>query len=205
MKTKFWNKAKIYLSKKDKVLKLIINNYPNEELLINNNYFHTLLKSIIGQQISVSAANSIQKKFFSIKKKIDPKNVIKINNVTLKNIGLSKQKILYIKNISYYFIHNKNFIKNIKNYDEHEIRNHLIEVKGIGPWTVDMFLIFGLGKSNIFPKGDLGFLKAISISYKKKLPIEEKELNKLFKNWSPYNTVATWYLWRSLDPIPISY
>tara|TARA_B100001123_G_C14968387_1_gene890612 strand:+ start:106 stop:723 length:618 start_codon:yes stop_codon:yes gene_type:complete len=205
MKTKFWNKAKIYLSKKDKVLKLIINNYPNEELLINNNYFHTLLKSIIGQQISVSAANSIQKKFFSIKKKIDPKNVIKINNVTLKNIGLSKQKILYIKNISYFFIHNKNFIKNIKNYDEHEIRNHLIEVKGIGPWTVDMFLIFGLGKSNIFPKGDLGFLKAISISYKKKLPIEEKELNKLFKNWSPYNTVATWYLWRSLDPIPISY
>ena len=205
MKTKFWNKAKIYLSKKDKVLKLIINNYPNEELLINNNYFHTLLKSIIGQQISVSAANSIQKKFFSIKKKIDPKNVIKINNITLKNIGLSKQKILYIKNISYFFIHNKNFIKNIKNYDEHEIRNHLIEVKGIGPWTVDMFLIFGLGKSNIFPKGDLGFLKAISISYKKKLPIEEKELNKLFKNWSPYNTVATWYLWRSLDPIPISY
>ena len=205
MKTKFWNKAKIYLSKKDKVLKLIINNYPNEELLINNNYFHTLLKSIIGQQISVSAANSIQKKFFSIKKKIDPKNVIKINDVNLKNIGLSKQKILYIKNISYFFIHNKNFIKNIKNYDEHEIRNHLIEVKGIGPWTVDMFLIFGLGKSNIFPKGDLGFLKAISISYKKKLPIEEKELNKLFKNWSPYNTVATWYLWRSLDPIPISY
>ena len=68
-----------------------------------------------------------------------------------------------------------------------------------------MFLIFGLGKSNIFPKGDLGFLKAISISYKKKLPIEEKELNKLFKNWSPYNTVATWYLWRSLDPIPITY
>ena len=205
MKTKFWNKAKIYLSKKDKVLKLIINNYPNEELLINNNYFHTLLKSIIGQQISVSAANSIQKKFFSIKKKIDPKNVIKINDVNLKNIGLSKQKILYIKNISYFFIHNKNFIKNIKNYDEYEIRNHLIEVKGIGPWTVDMFLIFGLGKSNIFPKGDLGFLKAISISYKKKLPIEEKELNKLFKNWSPYNTVATWYLWRSLDPIPISY
>tara|TARA_B100000029_G_scaffold297353_1_gene290543 strand:- start:5898 stop:6515 length:618 start_codon:yes stop_codon:yes gene_type:complete len=205
MKTKFWNKAKIYLSKKDKILKSIINNYPNEELLINNNYFHTLLKSIIGQQISVSAANSIQKKFFSIKKKIDPKNVIKIKNVTLKNIGLSKQKIIYIKNISYFFIHNKNFITNIKNYNEHEIKKHLIEIKGIGPWTVDMFMIFGLGKSNIFPKGDLGFLKAISISYKKKLPIEEKELNRLFKKWSPYNTVATWYLWRSLDPIPISY
>ena len=205
MKTKFWNKAKIYLSKKDKILKSIINNYPNEELLINNNYFHTLLKSIIGQQISVSAANSIQKKFFSIKKKIDPNNVIKIKNVTLKNIGLSKQKIIYIKNISYFFIHNKNFITNIKNYNEHEIKKHLIEIKGIGPWTVDMFMIFGLGKSNIFPKGDLGFLKAISISYKKKLPIEEKELNRLFKKWSPYNTVATWYLWRSLDPIPISY
>ena len=205
MKTKYWNKGKLYLSKKDKILKSIIKNYPNEELLINNNYFHTLIKSIIGQQISVSAANSIQKKFFSINKQIDPKNVINMNNNILKNIGLSKQKITYIKYISDFFINNKNFIKSIHKCNEIEIKNQLIQIKGVGPWTVDMFLIFGLGKSNVFPVGDLGFLKAISISYNKKLPIKESYLNKLNDNWSPYCTIATWYLWRSLDPIPVNY
>ena len=86
-----------------------------------------------------------------------------------------------------------------------EIKKILISIKGIGQWTTDMFLIFGLGKSDIFPKGDLGFLKAISISYKKKLPISENNLEKLYSKWTPYNTIATWYLWRSLDPLPISY
>ena len=122
-----------------------------------------------------------------------------------KKIGLSKQKISYIKNIANFFLENKNFINNIDNYDENLIKNKLISVKGVGPWTVDMFLIFGLGKSNIFPVGDLGFIKAISLLYKKKIPISEKYLIKLKNIWTPYNTVATWYLWRSLDPLPISY
>ena len=108
-------------------------------------------------------------------------------------------------NISDFFINNKNFIKNISKYNEIEIKNELIQIKGVGPWTVDMFLIFGLGKSNVFPVGDLGFIKGISNSYNKKLPIKESYLNKLYSNWSPYCTVATWYLWRSLDPIPVSY
>ena len=96
-------------------------------------------------------------------------------------------------------------INQIQTYDENEIKNKLIQIKGIGPWTVDMFLIFGLGKSNVFPRGDLGFVKAISISYNKKLPISENFLKKLYNKWSPYNTIATWYLWRSLDPLPVSY
>jgi len=205
MKPRFWNKGILYLSKKDKVLKSIITSYPNEYLTINSNYFHCLLNSIIGQQISVSAATSIKKKFFSLNKNINPKNVMKINTKSFSKVGLSKQKIFYIENIANFFLENKQFVKNINNYSEIEIEKKLIEIKGIGPWTINMFFIFGLGKSDIFPKGDLGFLKAISISYKKKIPISENQLNKLYNKWTPYNTIATWYLWRSLDPLPISY
>ena len=205
MKPKFWNKGMIYLSKKDRVLKSIILTYPNEYLLINNNYFHCFINSIIGQQISVSAATSIKKRFFSLDNNINPKNVMKISTKSFSKVGLSKQKISYIKNIASFFLENKQFLKNINNYDDIEIEKKLITIKGIGPWTINMFFIFGLGKSNIFPKGDLGFLKAISISYNKKLPISENQLKKLYNKWAPYNTIATWYLWRSLDPLTVSY
>ena len=205
MKPKFWNKGMIYLSKKDRVLKSIISTYQNEYLSINKNYFHCLLNSIIGQQISVSAANSIKRRFFSLKKNINPISISTIKTKSLREVGLSRQKILYINNISEFFIQNKKFIKNINKFSEAETREKLISIKGVGEWTTDMFLIFGLGKSNIFPKGDLGFLKAISINYKKNLPLTNNYLNLLFNKWTPYNTLATWYLWRSLDPIPISY
>ena len=155
MKPNFWNKGKLYLSKKDKILKSIINNYPDDYLSINTNYFHCLLNSIIGQQISVAAASAIKKRLFLLHKNINPVNIIKINNKSFSKIGLSKQKILYIKNVSNFFLQNKKFIQNINKYDEIEIKNKLISIKGIGDWTADMFLIFGLGKSNIFPKGDL--------------------------------------------------
>ena len=205
MKPKFWNKGRLYLSKKDRVLKSIISTYQNEYLSINKNYFHCLLNSIIGQQISVSAANSIKRRFFSLKKNINPISISTIKTKSLREVGLSRQKILYINNISEFFIQNKKFIKNINKFSEAETREKLISIKGVGEWTTDMFLIFGLGKSNIFPKGDLGFLKAISINYKKNLPLTNNYLNLLFNKWTPYNTLATWYLWRSLDPIPISY
>ena len=205
MKPKFWNKGILYLSKKDRVLKSIIASYPNEYLTINSNYFHCLLNSIIGQQISVSAATAIKKRFFLLNKNINPTNILKIKNQSFKKVGLSKQKILYIKNIAIFFIENKNFIKNINKYNEKKIKEKLISIKGVGEWTVNMFFIFALGKSNILPKKDLGLLKAISLTYKIKLPIKDKDLEKLFKKWSPYNTIATWYLWRSLDPIPVIY
>ena len=205
MKPKYWNKGRLYLSKKDRVLKSIISTYQNEYLSINKNYFHCLLNSIIGQQISVSAANSIKRRFFSLKKNINPISISTIKTKSLREVGLSRQKILYINNISEFFIQNKKFIKNINKFSEVKTREKLISIKGVGEWTTDMFLIFGLGKSNIFPKGDLGFLKAISINYKKNLPLTNNYLNLLFNKWTPYNTLATWYLWRSLDPIPISY
>ena len=205
MKPKYWNKGKVYLSNKDKVLKKLIKNYKNEYLNINSNYFHSLINSIIGQQISVSAADSMKTKFFKLKRNITPITVSKLSTADLRNCGLSRQKILYIRNISKFFLQNKEFIKNINKYSEEEIYNNLIEIKGVGNWTIHMFLMFSYGSSNIFPTGDLGFLKAISKLYKVQLPISERKLKLLYKKWSPYSSQATWYLWRSLDPIPVNY
>ncbi len=205
MKPKYWNKGKIYLSNKDKVLKKLIQTYRNEYLNLNSNYFHSLINSIIGQQISVSAADSMKTKFFKLKRSITPQTVSKLRTTELRKCGLSRQKILYIRNISQFFLQNKNFIKNINKSSEEEIYNNLIEIKGVGKWTIHMFLMFSYGSSNIFPTGDLGFLKAISKLYKFQLPISEKKLKLLYKKWSPYSSQATWYLWRSLDPIPVNY
>ena len=205
MQPKYWNKGKIHLSNKDKVLKKIIDQFSNQSLQLNDNSFHALINSIIGQQISVSAANSMKKKLFLLKRNITPRTIKNIKKNDLKKCGLSKQKILYINNIADFFLLNKEFINTLNKANDLEIREKLIEIKGIGNWTIDMFLIFTLGSSNIFPSGDLGFVKAISKHYKKDLPISEKFLSKLFKRWSPYSSIATWYLWRSLDPIPVSY
>ncbi len=205
MKPKYWNKGKIYLSNKDKVLKKLIQTYRNEYLNLNSNYFHSLINSIIGQQISVSAADSMKTKFFKLKRNITPQTVSKLRATDLRKCGLSRQKILYIRNISKFFLQNKKFIKNINKSSEEEIYNNLIEIKGVGNWTIHMFLMFSYGSSNIFPTGDLGFLKAISKLYKVQLPISERKLKLLYKKWSPYSSQATWYLWRSLDPIPVNY
>tara|TARA_B110000263_G_scaffold84038_1_gene73525 strand:+ start:1374 stop:1991 length:618 start_codon:yes stop_codon:yes gene_type:complete len=205
MKPKYWNKGKNYLSNKDKVLKKIINEFPNQNLKLNDNSFHALINSIIGQQISVSAANSMKIKLFSLKRNITPRTIKNITNNEFKKCGLSKQKILYISNISEFFLNNKQFTNKLNSFDEKTIREKLIEIKGIGNWTVDMFLLFTHGSSNIFPSGDLGFVKAISKHYKKDLPLSDKYLLKLYKKWSPYSSIATWYLWRSLDPLPVSY
>ena len=205
MKPKYWNKGKFYLSNKDKVLKKLIQTYRNEYLNLNSNYFHSLINSIIGQQISVSAADSMKTKFFKLKRNITPLTVSKLRTTDLRKCGLSRQKILYIRNISKFFLQNKKFIKNINKSSEEEIYNNLIEIKGVGNWTIHMFLMFSYGSSNIFPTGDLGFLKAISKLYKVQLPISERKLKLLYKKWSPYSSQATWYLWRSLDPIPVNY
>ena len=205
MKPKYWNKGKIYLSNKDKVLKKLIQAYRNEHLNLNSNYFHSLINSIIGQQISVSAADSMKTKFFKLKRNITPQTVSKLRTTDLRKCGLSRQKILYIRNISKFFLQNKNFIKNINKSSEEEIYNNLIEIKGVGNWTIHMFLMFSYGSSNIFPTGDLGFLKAISKLYKVQLPISERKLKLLYKKWSPYSSQATWYLWRSFGPIPVNY
>ena len=202
---KNWLLAINNLKKKDKILKEIINKYKSEKLHSKKNAFLTLAKSITGQQISVKAANSIWLRLEKKIKKIDPSNILKVKINEIKKCGFSKQKANYIFNLANFFKKNKNIENKWEKVEDEEVIDDLIKIKGIGRWTAEMFLIFYLLRPNIFPSADIGLLKAISINYNLKYPLKKPEINKFKRKWSPWSTVATWFLWRSLDPIPVKY
>ncbi|MEK9741605.1 MAG: DNA-3-methyladenine glycosylase 2 family protein [Pelagibacteraceae bacterium] len=203
-KPSYWNLAKKTLSKKDKVLKKIISTYRGT-LVSRSDPFFSLCKSIIGQQISVQAANSVWKKFELKAKKITPKHVLELNKRQLANCGLSRQKIEYLKILATSFFNKTINISKLKKMNDEDAIQYLIQLKGIGRWTAEMFLFFNQLRPNIFPVQDIGLLKAISKNYKTKYPPSAAKLALLKKNWSPYSTVATWYMWRSIDPTPVKY
>ena len=206
---KYWNIAKRYLSNKDKVMSKLIKNYqsPNETILTSRrDIFFSLCKSIIGQQISVAAANSV---FLKFKKKCDnkinPKTVSKLSVTKLKRCGLSRQKVLGIKSLAKQIL-NKSFNpKLIKNMSDEEAIDYLSNLRQIGRWSAEMILLFTYNRSDIWPVQDIGLLRAISKNYNKKYFPPEKFVSLLQKRFSPYCSVATWYLWRSIDPEPIQY
>ncbi len=204
-KPKFWEKAKKDLSKRDRKLEKIIENYPKDFLFSKSDPFYTISRSIVGQQISVKAAQSVWDK---LEKKVGKITACKINNLhfmTLKSCGLSRQKITYLKSLSDAFI-KKNIDPNKwSNLTDEKIIDELIKVKGIGRWTAEMFLIFNLCRPDIFPADDLGLIKGICNCYDLKYPISKEHAIKLSEKWKPWRTVATWYFWRSLDPIPVEY
>ena len=206
---KYWDKAKNYLSKKDKVMSKLIKNYysPSEIILTSRkDIFFSLCKSIIGQQISVAAANSVFLKFKKkCKNRINPKVVSRLSNSQLKNCGLSIQKVLGIKNLSKQIL-NKSFNPRlIKNMSDEEAINYLSKLRQIGRWSAEMILLFTYNRPNIWPVQDIGLLRAISKNYNKSYLPPEKFVGLLQKRFSPYCSVATWYLWRSIDPEPIQY
>ena len=200
----YWHEAKKLLSKKDKKLAKIINQYDGY-LVSRDDPFYSLCRSIIGQQISVKAADSIWLKFEKIIKKIKPINLIKLPKVKLASIGLSRQKILYLKIIAKEFFNKTLDIKNLQKLSDDEAIKSLVRIKGIGVWTAQMFLIFNLNRSNVFPFSDIGLIKAISKNYKREYPLKKDELDYFKNKWHPYSTVATWYMWRSIDPVPVEY
>jgi len=206
---KYWNKAKRYLSKRDKIMSRLIKNYqsPNETILTSRkDIFFSLCKSIIGQQISVAAANSVFLKFKKkCKNKINPKTVSKLTLTQLRNCGLSRQKVLGIKSLAKQIL-NKSFNpKLIKNMSDEEAIVYLSNLRQIGRWSAEMILLFTYNRSDIWPIQDIGLLRAISKNYNKKYFPPEKFVSLLQKRFSPYCSVATWYLWRSIDPEPIQY
>jgi len=206
---KYWNTAKKSLSKKDKVMKLLINKYsgPSETILTTRkDIFFSLCKSIIGQQISVAAANSVFLKFKKkCKNKINAKNINKLKFIQLKSCGLSKQKVKGIKSLANQTL-NKTFNpKLIPKMSDEEAILYLSQLRQIGRWSAEMILLFTYNRPNIWPVQDIGLLRAISKNYKKKYLPPEKFVNVLKKRFSPYCSVATWYLWRSIDPEPIQY
>ena len=205
IKPDFWEIAKKYLIKKDKALGKIIKSYPKDFLFSKSDPFYTLARSIVGQQISVSAAQAVWDRFEKKIKIVKPYDVKNMHYMKLKSCGLSKQKITYLKNLSDAFIENKIKPKDWKSLDDEKIIEQLIQIKGIGRWTAEMFLIFNLCRPDIFPADDLGVIKGICVCYSLKYPISKKHAIKLSEKWKPYRSVATWYFWRSLDPIPVEY
>ena len=202
---KTWKLAINDLIKKDKILKKIINKYKSEKLQSKKNAFLTLAKSITGQQISVKAANSIWGKLEKKLNKVNSINILKSKKNEIAKCGFSKQKINYLLNLANFFKKNKNIEKKWKKIEDEKVIEDLVKIKGIGSWTAEMFLIFYLLRPNIFPSADIGLLRAISINYNLKYPLKKEEIEKFRKKWSPWSTVAIWYLWRSLDPIPVKY
>ena len=202
----YWNKAKKYLVKKDKVMKNLIKKYINSNLTTRKNVFFSLCKSIIGQQISVAAASSVFIKFkLACKGNINPKNVNLITNAKLKKCGLSRQKIKGIKELSKKFIDKSFNPKLIQKMNDEEAILYLSKLRQIGRWSAEMILLFTYNRSNIWPVQDIGLLRAISNNYKKKYLPPKIFLKKLKIKFSPYCSVATWYLWRSIDNEPIQY
>ena len=202
----YWYKAKKILSKRDPVLKKIIKKFNRGHLTIRNKPFFSLARTIIGQQISVKAADSIWKKFeIKCKKKILPKVVIDLNSRTLKSAGLSRQKISYLKNIAKSF-NDKSFnICDLKKMNDEKAIEYITRLKGLGVWSAQMFLMFNLNRSDIFPVKDIGLIRAISKNYKVSYPPSKRFLEKISKLHSGYRTVFTWYMWRSIDPTDVEY
>ena len=203
---KYWVKAKRILSKRDKVMKALINNYKDGNLVTRNDIFFSLCKSIIGQQISVAAANSV---FLKFKKKCENKINVKIVNKLsfndLKSCGLSRQKVKGIQDLAKKTL-NKSFKPSlIKKMTDEEAIEYLSELRQIGRWSAEMILLFTFNRSNIWPLQDIGLLRAISNNYKKKYFPPKTFVEKLHKKFTPYCSVATWYLWRSIDNEPIQY
>ena len=202
----YWNKAKKYLSKKDIKMRNLIKKYSDANLTSRKDVFFSLCKSIIGQQISVAAANSV---FLKFKKKcrgrINPKIVSSLKFQELKKCGLSKQKVRGIMELSKKFLDKSFNPKLIKNMKDEEAIEYLSELRQIGRWSAEMILLFTFNRSNIWPIQDIGLLRAISNNYNKKYLPPKKFVLDLQKKFSPYCSVATWFLWRSIDNDPIQY
>ncbi len=195
-----------HLSKHDKVLSTLIKNYGICNLRPHKKYFNLLLRSIIGQQLSVTAADSISKKFFSFfNNKPKPEDIIRSSHEELRALGLSNAKAKYVKDLSQKIMDKEINLKRIGSKSDEEIITELTKVKGIGVWTVHMFLIFTLGRLDVLPFSDLGIRKGIMLNYGlKKLP-DEKKIFKLAKErrWHPYCSLVSLYLWQSLDNKPL--
>ena len=202
----YWGRAKRILSKRDPVLRKIIKKHKRGFLTSKNDPFFSLCRTIIGQQISTKAADSIWSKFEKkCKKRIVPKTILKLSTRTLKSAGLSRQKVSYLKNIAKAFKNRSFEIKKLKKMNDEEAINYIIKLKGLGVWSAEMFLMFNLNRPDIFPIKDIGLLRAISKNYRKSYPPSKSFLDKISELHRGYRTVFTWYMWRSIDPTDVEY
>ena len=202
----YWYKAKKILSKRDPVIKKIIKKYKKGFLTSRNDPFFSLCRTIVGQQISTKAADSIWAKFEKkCKKNIKPKIVLKISSRNLKSAGLSRQKVSYLKNIAKAFKNRAFDIKKLKKMNDLEAISYITKLKGLGVWSAEMFLMFNLNRPDIFPIKDIGLLRSLSKNYKTSYPPSKKFLNKISYLHAGYRSVSTWYFWKDIDSEDVEY
>jgi DNA-3-methyladenine glycosylase II len=207
MKPKYWQEGKSFLAKSDFILEQLIRNDDDKFILESkNDPIFTFCKIIIGQQISISAAEAIFQRFEKIiNKNFTTNNILKTPEDKLKEAGFSKQKITYLKNICNLIDAGSLKFEHLAKLPDNIARKELCKIHGIGPWSADMFLIFNQLRPNILPLGDIGLIKMIEQFYNKGKKLNIAKIKEITKKWHPYTTIATWYLWRQCDAEPVYY
>lgn len=200
----YWAKAVEYLKSNDSILSDIIDENLHPFLSPNGNVGNTLIKSIVGQQISVKAADSVWRKMEDLLGTVIPENIVLYDLQDLRECGLSMRKSEYMLDFSRLWVDSLSDLDWFS-MDDEGVRSRLLGIRGVGPWTVDMVMIFALGQPDILPLGDIGLIRAIEKTYARGSNLGVEEILDISTGWSPYRTVATWYLWRVIDPEPVNY
>jgi DNA-3-methyladenine glycosylase II len=204
-KPAYWDQAKRALARRDPVMAAIIRRHPRVHLEPRGDPFHTLARAIVGQQISVAAAQSVWNRFISHVSAVSPEEILKANARDLRACGLSERKCEYISDLARRFADGQVHVHRWPGMGDEEVIEDLTQVRGIGRWTAEMFLIFNLLRPDVFPLGDLGLQKGLRIAYHGGRKIALKTMKRRGETLRPWRSVATWYLWRSLDPLPVEY
>jgi len=205
----YWDDACQHLAKRDRVMKKLIPQFGEARLQSRGDAFTTLARSIVGQQISVKAAQSVWDRFAALiggpSHRLKPAAVMGHEVAALRAVGLSARKADYLLDLARHFDGGEVHVSAWQRMDDEAIIDELVAIRGIGRWTAEMFLIFHLMRPNVLPLDDVGLLRGISENYFSGEPVSRVEARELGEGWSPYRSVATWYLWRSLDPLPVEY
>jgi DNA-3-methyladenine glycosylase II len=205
----YWARARRALAAADPTLADIIRAHPRVALVSRGDAFITLARSIVGQQISVKAADAVWGRFCVACGDLVPRAVLRRRATTLRACGLSDRKVEYIRDLAAHFVSGRVDPARFPEQDDEQIIEELTDIRGIGRWTAEMFLIFNLLRPNVLPLDDLGLLRAVSMHYFDGDPVAGKagreRVTELGRRWEPWRSVATWYLWRSIEPIPVEY
>jgi DNA-3-methyladenine glycosylase II len=201
----YWDRACADLVKRDRILKKLIPKFGPVHLLSRGDPFVTLARSVVGQQISVASAQAAWQRVESACPKLVPQQFIKLGQDRLMACGLSKRKAEYILDLAEHFVSGALHVGKWTSMEDEAVIEELTQIRGIGRWTAEMFLIFNLSRPDVLPLDDLGLIRAISINYFSGEPVTRSEAREVAANWEPWRTVATWYMWRSLDPLPVDY
>lgn len=201
----YWPEACKHLARKDRVMKRLIPQFGDACLQSRGDAFTTLARSIVGQQISVKAAQSVWDRFARLPRKMAPPNVLKLKVDDMRLAGLSARKIEYLVDLALHFDSGAIHVDGWKAMSDEEIITELVGIRGIGRWTAEMFLIFHLMRPNVLPLDDVGLITGISRNYFSGDPVSRSDAREVAAAWEPYCSVATWYIWRSLDPLPVEY